>query len=76
MGMGGHFFDWFMYAIKTVTKILSIIRTRDNNSKSLIKQSLLSQISHLGDFYVIRGFSSSVEKLTAYRLLIVPCHIL
>lgn len=36
MGMGGHFFDWFMYAIKTVTKILSIIRTRDNNSDSAL----------------------------------------
>ena len=41
-------------------------------SKSLISQALLSQISSLEDFYVIRGFSPSVEGLTVYRFLVAP----
>ena len=45
-------------------------------SKSVISQALLSQISCKQDFYVIRGFSPSVEGLTAYRSHVVPCLIL
>ena len=40
------------------------------------KFALLSKISLYRDFYVIRGFSPSVEGLTAYRSLIVPNLIL
>ena len=48
----------------------------ESNSKSLISQALLSQISCKQDFYVIRGFSPSVEGLTAYHSHVVPCLIL
>ena len=40
------------------------------------KFALLSKISLCRDFYVIRGFSPSVEGLTAYRSLAVPDCIL
>lgn len=40
------------------------------------KFALLSKISLCRDFYVIRGFSPSVEGLTAYRSLAVPDLIL
>ena len=40
------------------------------------KSALLSQISPVGDFYVIRESSPSVEGLTAYRFLAVPAFIL
>ena len=45
-------------------------------SKSLISIALLSQISCKQDFYVIRGFSPSVEGLTAYHSHVVPSLIL
>ena len=45
-------------------------------SKSLISQALLSQISCMQDFYVIRGFSPPVEGLTAYHSHVVPRLIL
>ena len=47
--------------------MLSIISTRESISKSLISQPSFPQISLFRDFYVIRGFSPSVEGLTAYR---------
>ena len=73
---GGYFFDWFMYAIRIVTTILSIISTMESISKSLISQALLSKISCKQDFYVIREFGLSVEGLTAYHSHVVPCLIL
>ena len=67
---GGYFFDWFIYAIRIVTTILSIISTMESISKSLISQALLSQISCKQDFYVIRGFRSTLPL----RSLLNECH--
>ena len=74
--MGDYFFKLLIYAISIVTIIDIIINTIYSISKSLIKVSLLSQISPYEDFYVIRGFSPSVEGLTAYHSHVVPCLIL
>ena len=52
--------------------ILSIISTRESISKSVISLPSFPQISLCRDFYVIRGFSPSVEGLTVYRFLAAP----
>lgn len=52
---GGYFFSVLIYSIKIVTMIEITINTIERISKSLIKVSLLSQISPCEDFYVIGG---------------------